>query len=153
MGIKDVPITSKNLQSNAISKYMHQTMAIMLKTILLLQLPQTTQDVLHIIDDRLSTTMRLMRLTISMVLKASLVSLAFPHDMLLNITLIAALQTITHNREANDLLKSNQQCINTITSMDNKSSSMITWSKGKLPSKPPFPLRLYHHYPTQSWCD
>ncbi len=35
LGIKDVPTTSKNLQSNAMCKQMHLTMAIMLKTLLL----------------------------------------------------------------------------------------------------------------------
>ncbi len=77
--------------------------------------PQMPQDVLHLVDDRLATTMHSMRSTISTVLKASPGAIAFSQDMLLNIPLIAEWQTITRNKEAlvNDvLLKNNQQCIN-----------------------------------------
>ena len=51
--------------------------------------PTMSQDVLHLVDDRLATTMHMMRSTISMVLKASQGSLVFFRDMLLNIPLIA----------------------------------------------------------------
>ncbi len=43
LGIKDVPTTNKNLKSNAMCKNIHQTMMIMLKTLLLSPLPQTQQ--------------------------------------------------------------------------------------------------------------
>ncbi len=73
------------------------------------------QDVLHLVDDRLATTMHLMRATISMKLKESPGALAFSCDMLLNVPLIADWQIITLNREAlvnKALLKNNQQLIN-----------------------------------------
>ena len=57
LNIKDVSTTSKNPQSNAICKRMHQTIAMVLKTLLLSRLPQTPQDVLHLVDDGLATTM------------------------------------------------------------------------------------------------
>ncbi len=56
LGMKDVPTTSKNPQSNAICKYMNQKNAIMLKTFLLSQPPKASQDVLHLVDDGLVTT-------------------------------------------------------------------------------------------------
>ncbi len=94
---------------------MHQTMAMVLKMLLLSHPPQMPQDVLHLVDDGLATTMYLMRSTISTVLKASPGALAFSQDMLLNVPLIADWQTITRNRETlvNDaLLKNNQRRIN-----------------------------------------
>ncbi len=39
---------------------MHQTMAILMNTLILSQLKQTPQDVMHLIDDGLATTMYLM---------------------------------------------------------------------------------------------
>ncbi len=54
LGIRDVPITSKNPQSNALYEQMHQTMAM---TLLLSQPPQRPQDVLHLVDDGLATTL------------------------------------------------------------------------------------------------
>ncbi len=115
LGIKDVPTTSKNPQSNAICEHMHQTMATVLKTLLLYCTPQMPQDVLHLVDNGLATTMHLMRSTILTVLKTRPGALAFSWDMLLNVPLIAEWQTITRNRKAlvNDAnLKNNQWCIN-----------------------------------------
>ncbi len=51
LGIKDVPTTNKNLQSNAICERMHQTMATVLKMLLLSRPPQTPQDVLQLVYD------------------------------------------------------------------------------------------------------
>ncbi len=87
---------------------MHQTMAAVLKTLFLSHPAQTPQDVFDLVDDLLATTMNSMRSTISTVLKASPGALAFSHDMLLNIPLIAGWQTITCNRETlinDELLK------------------------------------------------
>ncbi len=94
---------------------MHQTIAIVLKNLLLSQLPQTPQDVLHLVNDGLATTMHSMCSTLSTSLKASPGALAFSQDMLLNVPLIAEWQTISPNREAlvnKALIKSNQDRIN-----------------------------------------
>ncbi len=74
-------------------------------------LPQTPQDVLHLVDEGLATTMHSMRSTISTTLKASRGILAFSQDMLLNVSFIAKWQIIPHNRKAlvnNALIKPNQ---------------------------------------------
>ncbi len=86
-------------------------MAILMKILFLSQLPQTPQDILNIDDSGLTTTMYLMRSTISMVLKASLGAIAFSLDLLLHVPVVLEWQSITGNREAflnNALLKSNQ---------------------------------------------
>ncbi len=130
------------VHSLMICKCMHQAMAIVLTTLLLSQPPQTPQDILHLNNDRLGTTMYSMPSTISTVLNASLGDFTFSHDMLLNVQW----QTITCNREAlvNDtLLKHNPRHINFDILFDNKSSSMTKQSKGNLPSKPLAPLKLY----------
>ncbi len=80
-GIKDVSMKSKIPQPNAICKQMHQTMAILLRSHLLAHSPKTCQDVAHLVDDGLVTTMYTMRSTTSAVLKASLGAPLFSHDM------------------------------------------------------------------------
>ncbi len=90
-------------------------MAIMLKTLLLAQLPQTPHDVLHLVDDGLAKTMHWMRSTISTTLKASPQALTFSQCVLLNIPFIAEWQTICWIKEAlvnNTLIKTNQRYIN-----------------------------------------
>ena len=145
LGIKDVPTTNKNPQSNAICERMHQTMATVLKTLLLSRPPQTPQDVLHLVDDGLATTMYLMRSTISTVLKASPGALAFSRDMLLNVPLIADWQTITRNREAlvNDaLLKNNQRRINYDYYIGQQVLKYDNTIKGKLTVKTSGPFEI-----------
>ncbi len=124
---------------------MHQTMTMVLKTLLLSCPPQTPQDVLHLVDDGLAITMHLMRSTISTVLKASPGALAFSRDMLLNVPLIADWQTITHNREAlvNDaLLKNNQQRINYDNYIGQQVLKYDNTIKGKLTVKTSSPFEI-----------
>ncbi len=78
LNIKDIPTTSKNSQSNAICKDMHQTMVIILKTLFLSWSPQIPQDALHLVDDGLVTTMHIMRSDILTTVKSSLGALATP---------------------------------------------------------------------------
>ncbi len=67
--IKHVQTTSKNPQSNAVYKQIYKTMVMMLKMLLLVCPLQTWQDILHLVDESLPTTI-LLRSTISAVLKA-----------------------------------------------------------------------------------
>ena len=124
---------------------MHQTMATVLKRLLLSRSPQTPQDVLHLVDDGLATTMYSMRSTISTVLKASPGALAFSRDMLLNVPLIADWQTITRNREAlvNDaLLKNNQRRINYDYYIGQQVLKYDNTIKGKLAVKTSGPFEI-----------
>ncbi len=130
LGIKDIVTTSKNPQFNAICEHMHQIMVTMLKTLLLSQPPQTTQAVLHLIDEGLATTMYSMRSHISKILKESPGALAFSCDMLLNIPLIVMWKTIKEISIM--IIMSEKESLNTTTqSMGNLSSKLLA------------PLRLY----------
>ncbi len=124
---------------------MHQTMVMVLKALLLSRPPQMPQDVLHLVDDGLATTIYLMRSTISMVLKASPGALVFSHDMLLNVPLIADWQTITHNRETlinNMLLKNNQWRINYDYYIGQQVLKYDNTIKGKLAIKTSGPFEI-----------
>ncbi len=147
LGIKDIPTTSKNPQSNAIFECMHQTMVTVLKSLLLSWCSQTSQDVLHLVDDGLATTMYSMRSTISVVLKASSGALAFSHDMLLNVPLVTEWQTITCNVEelVNDaLLKNNQRRINYDFYVWQRVLKHYNTIKGKLAVKTSSPFEIAH---------
>ncbi len=120
-------------------------MVTVLKTLLLSRPPQTPQDVLHLVDDGLATTMYSMRSTISTVLMASPGALAFSRDMLLNVPLIADWQTITRNREAlvNDaLLKNNQRRINYDHYIGQQVLKYDNTIKGKLTVKTSGPFEI-----------
>ncbi len=105
------------------------------------------QDVLHLVDDGLATTMHLMRSTISTVLKVSPGAIVFSHDMLLNVPLIANWQTIIHNIEAfvNDaLLKNNRQHINYDYCIGQHILKYDNTIKGKLAVKTYGPFEIIH---------
>ncbi len=122
-------------------------MATVLKTLLLYCPPQMPQDVLHLVDNGLATTMHLMRSTISKVLKTSPGALAFSWDMLLNVPLIAEWQTITRNRKAlvNDAnLKNNQWCINYDYYIGQHVLKYDNTIKGKLDVKTSVPFEIVH---------
>ena len=75
--IKPVPTTNKNPQSNAICERMHQTVATVLKTLLLAQPPQSRREAALLVDDALATAMHALRSTVSTTLKATPGGLAF----------------------------------------------------------------------------
>ena len=113
--IKPVPTTNKNPQSNAICERMHQTVATVLKTLVLAQPPQSRREALLLVDDALAAAMHALRSTVSTTLQATPGGLAFSRDMFLNIPLLADWQTILARREqlVNDaLLRANKKRIN-----------------------------------------
>jgi hypothetical protein len=99
LGIKDVPTTSRNPQSNAICERMHQTVGNVLRTLLKSNPPQNLQQANDILDAALSTVMHALRANVSTVLGGSPGALTFARDMFVNIPLIADWQLITSNRE------------------------------------------------------
>ncbi len=115
LNIKSVATTTKNPQSNAICERMHQTVASVLKTLLLAQPPQTRCAAALLVDDALATAMHALRSTVSTTLQATPGSLAFSRDMFLNIPLLANWDAILARREqlVNDaLLRANKKRIN-----------------------------------------
>ncbi len=92
-------MTSKNPQANAICKQMHQTVATVLKILLLAQPPQAHCQAGLLVDDALATAMHALQSTVSTMLQATPGGLAFSLDMFLNIPLLADWQTILAQRE------------------------------------------------------
>ena len=83
--IKDVLMTSKNPQANAICEHMHQTVGNVLKTLLHLNGARAKES----IDEALAITMHTIWTGIHSTLGSSPGSLVFNRDMFLNIPLIA----------------------------------------------------------------
>ncbi len=85
---------------------MHQTVATVLKTLLLAQPPQTGCQAALLVDDALVTAIHALWSTVSTTLQATPGGLAFSQDMFLNIPLFADWQTILAQREqlVNDAL-------------------------------------------------
>ncbi len=122
-------------------------MAMVLKILLLSCPPQKPQDVLHLLDDGLATTMHSMRSTISTVLKAIPGALAFSCDILCYAPLIAGWQAITCNREAlvnNALLKNTQPHINYDYYIGQNILKYNNTIKGKLAVKTSCPFEIVH---------
>ncbi len=113
--ITPVPTTNKNPQSKSICEQMYQTVATVLKTLLLAQPPQSRREAALLVDDALATAMHALRATVSTALQATPGELAFSQDMFLNIPLLADWQAILAQREqsVNDaLLRANKKRIN-----------------------------------------
>jgi hypothetical protein len=92
--IKDVCLTSKNPQSNAICERMHQTVTNVLRTLVHTNLPQNMTQARDIIDNALATAMHAMQTTLATTLGSTPGALAFAQDMFLNVLLIADWQAI-----------------------------------------------------------
>jgi hypothetical protein len=98
-GIKDVPTSVKNPQSNAICERMHQTAANVLRTLLHAHPPQNALQAGALIDSALATTMHATRASIHRTLRTTPGALVFQRDMFLDVPLIANLQTIRDRRQ------------------------------------------------------
>ena len=93
-GIKDVPTTVKNPQSNAICERMHQTAGNILRTLELTQPPQTLPEAQMLVDSTLATMMHAAWMAIHTTLKVLPGGFVFQRDMFLDILIVANLQTI-----------------------------------------------------------
>jgi hypothetical protein len=98
-GVKDVPTSVKNPESNAICERMHQTAANVLRTLLHTHPPQNALQAGALIDSALATTMHATRASVHRALRTTPGALVFQRDMFLNIPLIANLQTIRDRRQ------------------------------------------------------
>jgi hypothetical protein len=79
--MKDVCSTSKNPQSNAICKRMHQKITNVLRTLVQTNPPQNMTQARDIIDDALVTAMHAMQTTIATTLGSIPGALALAPDM------------------------------------------------------------------------
>ena len=98
--IKDKPTTSRNPQTNAVCKRMHQTVGNILRTLLHGHDIGAQQDANTIIDNALATAMHATCTAVSKSLGGnSPGSLAFKRDMFLNVPLVADLHAIRQQRQ------------------------------------------------------
>ena len=98
-GIKDVPTTAKNPQSNAVCERMHQTVANVLRTIKRLHPPQNEREARQLVEDALATTVYATRAAVSTALGTSPGNLVFHRDMFIDLPLHADLVTIRDKRQ------------------------------------------------------
>jgi hypothetical protein len=87
--IKDVCLTSKNPQSNAICDRMHQAVTNVLRTLVHTNPLQNMTQARDIIDNALATAMHAMQITVATTLRSTPGTLAFTLDMFWNMLLIA----------------------------------------------------------------
>jgi hypothetical protein len=98
-GVKDVPTSVKNPQSNATCERMHQTAANVLRALPHAHPPQNALQAGALIDSALATTMHAARASMHRSLRTTPGALVFQRDMFLNIPLIANLQTVRERRQ------------------------------------------------------
>jgi hypothetical protein len=98
-GIKDVPTTVKNPQSNAICERMHQTVANSLRCLTYTNPPNNMAEANTMVDDCLALAMRAQRTAIHTALRLSPGAFVFQRDMLLDIPLIANMEIIRERRQ------------------------------------------------------
>ena len=91
---KDSEGTSKNAQSNAICKRMHQTVGNVLRTLLHSIPPKNQDNARDIVDDALATAMYAMRCNVTTALGSPPGALVYARDMFLNVPLVADWTTI-----------------------------------------------------------
>jgi transposase InsO family protein len=98
-GVKDVPTSVKNPQSNAICERMHQTAGNVIRTLTHTHPPANLQVANQIVDSALASTMHALRCSMHHALGMSPGAFVYQRDMFLNIPLIANLQTIQDRRQ------------------------------------------------------
>ncbi|KAL7568657.1 hypothetical protein ACA910_021659 [Epithemia clementina (nom. ined.)] len=98
-GIKPVPLTAKNPQSNAICKQLHLTVGNVLRAIAHYDAPQDVPSATLMVDTALQTAAYSARTAIHGSLKHSPGSLAFHRDMLFDLPLIVDMEVIRLHRQ------------------------------------------------------
>jgi transposase InsO family protein len=98
-GVKDVPTTVKNPQSNAICERMHQTAGNIIRTLTHTHPPANMQVANQVVDSALASTMHALRCSMHHALGMSPGAFVYQRDMFLNIPLIANLQTIQERKQ------------------------------------------------------
>ena len=84
----------KNPQANAICKHLHQAIGNSLRMMQIVNPPQTVEEACQLVDDALTTASYALHAAIHSTMKISPGALAFHHDMLLDIPIIADLQVL-----------------------------------------------------------
>ncbi|KAL7562592.1 hypothetical protein ACA910_015462 [Epithemia clementina (nom. ined.)] len=98
-GIKPVPLTAKNPQSNAICERLHLTVVNVLRAIALYDAPHDVPSATLMVDTALQTAAYSARTAIHGSLKHSPGSLAFHRDMLFDLPLIVDMEVVRLHRQ------------------------------------------------------
>jgi hypothetical protein len=109
--IKDVQLTSKNLQSNSICEYMHHTVADVLQSFMYSNPLQNLTQARNTVDQAFTTALYVIRVTVATTLSSMPGALPFSWEMFLNVSLIADWQATVHHCEKyfNDNLRHTYQ--------------------------------------------
>jgi transposase InsO family protein len=99
-GIKDVPTTVANPQSNAINERLHQTIENTMHTLLHTFQPQNPIEAASIADNCYATARYAARFAVHCTLNVSPGAMVFHRDMVLPIPLIADFEIIRQRRQA-----------------------------------------------------
>ena len=99
LGIKSVPTTVKNPQSNGIIERSHNTISDILRVLLHVSPPNNNGDASQMIDNALATCMHVMRCAVNQTMSTSPGALTFNRDMLINVPLAANLESIRDRRQ------------------------------------------------------
>ena len=98
-GIEPKPITSKNPQANSICERMHQTVGNILRTLASMDPPEGIADAGQLVDTAIAQAVYALRCAHTSALGTTPGALAFHRDMILNIPIIADLESIQQNRQ------------------------------------------------------
>ena len=98
-GIRSRPTSVKNPQSNAVCERMHKTVADILRNIIEEDPPRELHDAEQKIDNALSTCVHALRCAVNHTMKTSPGAMIFNRDMLVNVQLIADLESIRGRRQ------------------------------------------------------
>ena len=93
------PTTAKNLQANSVCERMHQSIGNALRVLTTLQPPQGIVGANQVLDTAIPNTVFASRALLHSTLKTTPGGLTFHRDMIMDITLIADLQTIQEHRQ------------------------------------------------------
>jgi hypothetical protein len=99
-GIKDVAISIRNPQANAVCERLHQSVGNALRVFLSQCIPHNVTNVAELVDSALATALHASRATIHRTLGMTPGAIVFNRDMFLNIPLLTDFHILQTRRQA-----------------------------------------------------
>ena len=144
MRIKDVCTAVWNPQSNAICKWIHQTISDILQVVLHTNPPQNMDDANQMMDNALATAMHATWCAVTGPIWTSPGALVYGRDMIMDVLLITNLSAIRDGRQQmidENLIKQNKKRIEHHYQVGDR-VKQIAWNKTKLPQRSDGPFRV-----------